>query len=80
MLNFFKQLISDSSTYSMTRFLSLLCIVSAILISLTVIVKNQTLDSAIGLVSVFLGAGFAGKVVQKYAEVKQAKDADNEER
>lgn len=61
-------LLSDVGTVSMTRFLSLICVLSAVLISLTVILKEQPLDSAVGLVSVFLGAGFAGKVVQSFAE------------
>jgi len=76
MINFIKQLISDTGEYSMTRFLSLVCVLSAVFISLTVVIKGQSLDAAVGLVSVFLGAGFAGKVVQKYAEVKE----DNEKK
>jgi len=60
----------------MNRFLSLVCVLSAVFISLTVVIKGQSLDAAVGLVSVFLGAGFAGKVVQKYAEVKE----DNEKK
>lgn len=76
MKDFFKQLLAETGAYSMTRFLSLICIVSAVLISLTVVVRGQSLDSAIGLVSVFLGAGFAGKVAQKFAE----KGGENEER
>jgi hypothetical protein len=70
MKNIIFSLLSDTGTVSMTRFLSLVCVLSAVLISLTVVVKEQPLDSAVGLVSVFLGAGFAGKVAQKFAEVK----------
>ena len=76
-MKFFKELLSDVSTVSMTRFLSLICVLSAVLISVSVVYKGQSLDSAVGLVSVFLGAGFAGKVAQKFAEVKES-DSEKE--
>lgn len=66
------KLLSDTGTISMTRFLSLVCVFSAVLISISVVYKGQPLDSAVGLVSVFLAAGFGGKVAQKFAEVKES--------
>jgi len=68
MKQFFKELLSDAGSTSMTRFLSLVCVFSAVSISLTVVYKGQPLDSAVGLVSVFLAAAFGGKVAQKFAE------------
>lgn len=71
MKNFILNLLSDVGTVSMTRFLSLVCVLSAVLISISVVYKGQPLDSAVGIVSVFLAAGFGGKVAQKFAEVKE---------
>ncbi len=71
-MKFFKELLSDVGTVSMTRFLSFTCVLSAVLISLVVVYRGQSLDSAVGIVSVFLAAGFGGKVVQKFAEVKES--------
>lgn len=68
-MNYLKELLSDVGNASMTRFMSLLCILAAISISIVTVCKNQSLDSAVGLVSVFLAAGFGGKVFQKHAEV-----------
>ena len=78
MKNFILNLLSDVGTVSMTRFLSLVCVLSAVLISISVVYKGQSLDSAVGLVSVFLAAGFGGKVAQKFAEVKS--ESSNEEK
>lgn len=61
----------------MTRFLSLVCVISSVVICITAIIKQQPLDSAVAIVSVFLAAGFGGKIAQKFAEVKES---DNEEK
>lgn len=70
MKSFFTQLLSETSDLSMTRFLSFVCILSACLVSIVCLYRQQPADSVVGLVSVFLGAGFGGKVVQKFAEKK----------
>lgn len=67
---FFNQLLSETSDLSMTRFLSFICILSACLISIVCLYRQQPADSVVGLVSVFLGAGFGGKIIQKFAEKK----------
>jgi hypothetical protein len=69
-MNFFKQLLSETSDLSMTRFLSAICVLAALIISIVCIYRNQAADSVVGLVSVFLAAGFGGKVAQKFAENK----------
>jgi hypothetical protein len=69
-MNYLKELLSETGTASMTRFMSLLCVLAALIISISVVYKGQSLDSAVGLVSVFLAAAFGGKVMQKHAEVK----------
>lgn len=65
-----KALLSDEGNVSMTRFLSLLCVMAALLISFFTLYKDLSADTAVGLVSVFLGAAFGGKIAQKFAEVK----------
>ena len=70
MIKFFKALLSDVGTVSMTRFLSLICVLAAIFISIFTLYKDLSADTAVGLVSVFLASAFGGKVVQKFAEVK----------
>lgn len=66
--SFFRQLMSDEGDLSMTRFLSMVCVFSAVLICVVAIVKEQPLDSAVGVISTFLAGGFGGKVVQSFAE------------
>ena len=58
MKNFFKQLLSDNSTVSMMRFMAL----SSLIIGATIAFQDKT---AVAMVSIFVGAAFAGKVTQK---------------
>lgn len=71
MKKFFMALLSDQGNLSMTRFMSLTCVAAALVISIVCLFRGQAADSIVGLVSVFLGAGFGGKVVQSFAEAKQ---------
>lgn len=80
MLTWFKAFFSDEGTQSMTRLLSFLCVAAALLISLIAIYNGSSPDSVVGLVSVFLAAGFGGKIAQKFAEVKEAPEVSNEEK
>jgi hypothetical protein len=68
MKNFFLALMSDTGNLSMTRFLSLVCVLSACLITVVCLYRQQPVDSVVGVVSVFLGAAFTGKVAQSFAE------------
>lgn len=68
MKKFFRGLLSDQGDLSMTRFLSLICVIAAILISAICLYNGHTPDTLVGIVSVFLGAAFGGKVVQSFAE------------
>lgn len=76
MIKFVKSLISETSDLSMTRFLSLVCVFAAIILCIITIVKQQPLDGAVSVVSVFLAAGFGGKVVQKFAEIKEENEKE----
>ena len=70
MKEWFKSLLSENGDVSMTRFLSLICVVTSIGLAIYGLVKDKNIDSLVGIVSVFLGAGFSGKVIQKFAEKK----------
>lgn len=68
MKQFFRALLSDQGDLSMTRFLSLLCIIAALTISVVCLYRGQPADSIVGLVGVFLASGFGGKVAGAFAE------------
>lgn len=72
MKNWFKALFSDSGNVSMTRFLSFLCVLAALLIALVSVVRDSDLNAASILCGVFLTAGFTGKVVQRSIESKES--------
>ena len=67
-MNWLKELISEQSTLSTMRVMSLLCIFAAIGIAFYGIAHNQALDALSILCGVFLGAGMGGKVAQKGME------------
>lgn len=71
MKKFFRALLSDQGDLSMTRFMSLTCVAAALVISIVCLYRGQPADSVVGLVSVFLGAAFGGKVAQRFAESKE---------
>lgn len=73
MKNWLKELFSEQGSVSMTRFLSLVCVVTAVILSVYGLAKDKNIDSLVGIVSVFLGAGLSSKVIQKFAENKQEK-------
>ena len=77
MKEFFRALLSDQGDLSMTRFLSLLCIIAALTISVVCLYRSQPADSIVGLVGVFLASGFGGKVAGAFAE-KEAPKKDEE--
>jgi hypothetical protein len=68
MKEWIKSLMGESGDVSMTRFLSLICVITAIGLAVYGLAKDKNIDSLVGIVSVFLGAGFSGKVIQKFAE------------
>lgn len=72
MKNWFKGLLAETDgckNPSMTRFLSLICVVMACFIALIAVYKDRNLDSAAILCSVFLGSGLGAKVLQKRSEI-----------
>lgn len=71
MLRWFKDLFSESSDVSMTRFLSFLCVSSAIIVAFTAVIRASDLSDATMLCSAFLAAGFTGKVMQRSIESRE---------
>lgn len=67
-MKFFRELIAENGTQSMTRFLSLICVLTACAIAIYGMVKGLDLNQLIGLCSTFLGFGLGAKVVQKNME------------
>jgi hypothetical protein len=70
MKNWLNELFSEKGSVSMTRFLSLVCVFTAVILSVYGLAKDKNIDSLVGIVSVFLGAGLSSKVIQKFAENK----------
>lgn len=68
---FCKEILSDTGSYSMTRFLSLSCVFTSIFIAIYTLFHDGNLDATIGIISTFLAAGIGGKVIQRFAEVKE---------
>ena len=68
-MEYIKSLISDSGNNSMTRFLSLVCVIAACLIALLGLTVGQhTPESLADLCATFLGAGLGAKVWQRSIE------------
>ena len=63
-MNWFKQLLSESSDVSMTRFLSFLCVISGLLLAFYGVYKVQDVTGIVGLI---LGSGITAKVTQRFA-------------
>ena len=74
MKNLLNQLLSESGSISCMRVMSLLslCVGAFIAIYAEIAEINQ-LNSALPVVSVFVGAAFGGKAWQKYSEVSNKK-------
>jgi hypothetical protein len=66
----FKDFFSESSDYSMTRLLSFMCVVAALLIALYGVYRQQEVSAIVGL---FLGSGLSAKVAQSFAEKESQK-------
>ena len=73
MLNWLKQLFSDSGTVSMVRVLSFMCVITASLLAfIGIYAANRSLESIAVLCGTFLGAGLGAKVMQKGIESSKA--------
>jgi len=70
MKQFFKDLFSETSDVSMTRFLAFISTISAVGIAIVGLYKNTNMDGLSMLCGTFLGIGLGSKIVQKFAEVK----------
>lgn len=70
MKQWLKDLFSDSSSVSMMRVLSFICVITASGVAIYSVSKGSNLDSVSVLCGVFLGAGISGKVMQKVTEAK----------
>ena len=65
-----RQLLNEDSQVSMTRLMSLICIVSAAGMALYGLQKGSDLTGLSMLCGAFLAAGFGGKVGQKVIEMR----------
>ena len=74
MKHWIRALFSESSDVSMTRFLSFVSVLTAMLIAVTAVVRNLDLNAAAVLAGTFLAAAFTGKVAQKFAETKPSQE------
>lgn len=70
MKEFFLQLLSESGNVSMTRFISLGCLVISGFVAVTGIIKGTDLNSVAMLVTAFLVPSVTGKIVQSSIERK----------
>lgn len=70
MKQWLKDLFSDSSTVSMVRVLSFICVVTASGVAIYSVAKGSNLDSVSVLCGTFLGIGMGAKVSQKAIEAK----------
>jgi len=70
MKSFFLQLLSEKADVSMTRFVSLGCLIISGLIAIFGLYKGSDINALSMLVSAFLVPSITGKVVSKFAEVK----------
>lgn len=68
MKEFLLKLIAEDSNLSMTRFLSLVCVVTACLVLVYGVIKGSNLESFVGICSTFLGFGLGAKVIQRQIE------------
>jgi len=67
-MSWFKELLSESGNTSMTRFLSMICVLTACFIVVYGMFKGVDLNGIAGICSTFLGFGLGAKVVQKNFE------------
>lgn len=68
-MKYVKELLQSGSSVSTMRFMSVICILNAIIISIIGVCKHQPDYSGISMLcSAFLAAGFTGKVAQKRIE------------
>ena len=75
-MNIFERILSENSDLSVMRLMCLLSLLSGIAIAVLGMCYSRDLTSTAALSSVFVGAAFAGKVTQKFAEVKETVKED----
>jgi hypothetical protein len=71
MCKWFRDLFSESSDVSMTRFLSFICVTSALGIAVTGVIRGSDVTA---LCTVFLSAGLGAKVWQRSIEAKESQN------
>jgi hypothetical protein len=67
-MQFIRDLFSESGNVSMTRFLSLLCVLMATIIAIYGLIEKSDIGQLSMLCATFLGTGMGGKVAQKWVE------------
>lgn len=74
MKEFILKLLAEDSNLSMTRFLSLVCVITACLVLVYGVIKGSDLESFVGICSTFLGFGLGAKVMQRHIESNETDD------
>lgn len=69
MKEWFNSLLSSNGGISMMRFMSLVCVLIASIIGIIAACRGSNFEGATMLITPFLTAAFAGKVMQKKDEV-----------
>lgn len=70
-MNFWRELLSEDSKLSTTRFLSIVAMLIAGAIAITGILRGADLMGTAALAGVFATTGMGGKVAQKLIEVRK---------
>lgn len=74
MISLLQNLFSETGSISMMRVLAFLCVLTAIGIAITALIRGSDLSSAAVLCGTFLGVGVGGKLMQKGMEVRRVVD------
>jgi uncharacterized membrane protein YfcA len=70
-LSWLKALLADGSQVSAMRVMAFMSLFAGIGLAFTGLQEGKNLGELSTLVGVFVGAAFGGKVVQKFAEIKE---------
>jgi hypothetical protein len=73
----FSKLFSDNGDISMMRVMAFLALIFGASVAILGMFLGKDLNQLATLSGVFVGAGFGGKMIQKFAEVKSAVSGDS---
>ncbi len=75
-MDYLKEMLSDGESPSTMRVMSFVSLIFAGVISIIGLFRGSDLSELAVLVGVFVGSAFAGKALQKNAEVKKEMNSD----